>query len=194
MDNLINHIIKRVAISEKKKQLIVKVAKKKSLAKKDVLLHAGEICSILSYVNKGCLRVYSVDENGFDKNVFFALEDWWVIDLKSFIEQSPARFSIEALEDCELIQLTKEGFDKLLTDVPELERWFRMLLQNALIASENRINNMVSLDAEERYLKFMDKYPSLESRVSQKHIASYLGVSPEFLSALKAKLLRKLKS
>lgn len=186
--------MKRVAISGKKKELIKSVVRKIDLNKKETLLHAGEVCSSISYVNSGCLRVYSVDENGFDKNVFFALEDWWVVDLKSFIEQSPARFYIEALEDCELIRVTKNDFDQLLIDVPELERWFRMLLQNALIASENRINDMVSIDAEERYLKFVEKYPSLESRISQKHVASYLGVSPEFLSALKAKRLKKLRS
>ncbi len=137
------------------------------------------------------MRIYSMDDYALESNVYFALEDWWTVDLKSFITSSEARFYIQALEDSELLQISKVAFDELLEEIPKLEKWFRILLQNALISSENRINTEIALDAEERYIKFLEKYPTLESRISQKHIASYLGVTPEFLSKLKSKRQKK---
>jgi len=194
MEDVIQHIKDKIEIDKIEEGLIRSKFFKKSFTKRRFLLREGETCRQLSYVNKGCLRVYSVDENGYEKTVFFTIEDWWVVDLKSFIEQSPARFFIDAIEDSELWQITKSDFDELLHQIPQMEKWFRILLQNALVASENRINYKSALIAEERYLKFIDKYPLLESRIAQKHIASYLGISPEFLSKLKAERWKRQKS
>lgn len=194
MKGLIQHIKSRIKIAAADEELIASKFFKKTVGKKTFLLQEGEVNMQLSYVHKGCLRIYAVDDNGFEKNVFFGLEDWWVMDLKSFVEQTPARFYIEAIENSELYQISKYDFDRLLEQVPQMEKWFRMLLQNALIASEDRINYKSSLSAEERYLKFLEKYPLLETRIPQKHIASYLGISPEFLSKLKAERWKRSKS
>lgn len=189
--NLIRHLKQNVNLTEKEEQLIISKIKVQSVRKKEMFLKEGSTCKQLSYLNSGCARVYTIDDYALENNIYFALEDWWAIDLKSFIEQSPARFYIQALEACELHQIYASDFHELLEEIPQLEKWFRILLQNALISSENRINHKIQLNAEDRYQKFLEKYPSLEARISQKHIASYLGISPEFLSSLKAKLLKR---
>lgn len=190
-NNLINHFLKTIALTSEEEEIVLSKIKRKLIKNKEVILQEGSTCNYISYVNKGCMRIYSMDDYALESNVYFALEDWWTVDLKSFITSSEARFYIQALEDSELLQISKVAFDELLEEIPKLEKWFRILLQNALISSENRINTEIALDAEERYIKFLEKYPTLESRISQKHIASYLGVTPEFLSKLKSKRQKK---
>ena len=190
-NNLIHHLERVVALTAEEKDLIISSIKVRNLKKKEIFLQEGEICRYLSYINKGCIRVYTIDDYALENNIYFVVEDWWALDLKSFVEVSEARFYIQALTDCELYQIYKDDFDHLLQRIPQLEKWFRILLQNALISSENRINHKIALSAEKRYLKFKEKYPTLESRISQKHIASYLGISPEFLSTFKSKKLKK---
>ncbi|WP_459209120.1 Crp/Fnr family transcriptional regulator [Aquimarina rhabdastrellae] len=189
--NIIEHFRKIITLTREEEELIASKIKKRHLKKRELLLEEGMICKHLSYINQGCMRIYSVDDYALEKTIFFSVEDWWAVDLKSFIEFSEARFYIEALTPCELTQIYKNDFEELLERIPKLEKWFRILLQNALISSEDRINYKMSLTAQERYLKFKEKYPILESRISQKHIASYLGISPEFLSSLRTKNLKK---
>jgi CRP-like cAMP-binding protein len=191
LNNLINHFKKTIELTQEEEQLILNRVSTKTIKKRDVLLNEGELCKHLSYIDSGCIRIFSMDDDELENNIYFALEDWWAVDLKSFLEKSTARFYIQALEECELNQIYKSDFEELLEEVPKLEKWFRILLQNALISSENRISTEISLSAEERYLKFLEKYPTLESRISQKHIASYLGISPEFLSKFKSKRLKR---
>ncbi|OJJ16621.1 hypothetical protein BKI52_32425 [marine bacterium AO1-C] len=185
--NIIQHFNNIINLTKEEESRILSLVKVRRYKKKTMLIEEGAVCRAISYVFKGCLRIYKIDSEGIENNVYFTLEDWWVVDLKSFIEQTGARFYIETLEDCELWQLTKNDFDVLLDEILILEKWFRVLLQNALISSENRIHYKTSLKAEDRYDKFLEKYPTLESRISQRHIASYLGISPEFLSSLKSK-------
>lgn len=117
----------------------------------------------------------------------FGIEDWWVGDLYSFLTQTPATYFIEALENTTVLQIAKADLEKLYERVPKFERFFRIILQNAFIAQQQRINQTLSLKAEEKYDHFLKKYPQLEQRLSQKHIASYLGITPEFLSMLRRK-------
>lgn len=191
LHNLINHFQKTTALTIKEEEIILSKITRRLIKKKEIILQEGAVCRHISYINKGCVRIYSMDDYIMGNNVYFALEDWWTVDLKSFIESSEARFYIQALEDSELIQISKNAFDDLLEEIPKLEKWFRILLQNALISSENRITAEITLNAEERYNEFLKKYPTLETRISQKHIASYLGISPEFLSKLKSERLKK---
>ncbi len=184
--SLIKNIEKHVSLSSAEIETIKTVLKTKKLKRKEFLLKEKEFCTSLSYVQSGCLKIHTVDEEGVEHIIFFALEDWWAVDLKSFVSDTSARFSIEAMEDCELLQLSHMDFNKLLEKIPKLEKWFRILLQNALIASENRIDHKLSKKAEARYLEFLKKYPTLESRIPQRQIAAYLGITPEFLSKLKA--------
>ncbi|WP_196895735.1 Crp/Fnr family transcriptional regulator [Aureivirga marina] len=184
--SFIQNIQKHVSLSIEEISYIESFLKLKKLKKKEFLLQGKEICTNLSYIDKGCLKIFTIGENGEEHIIFFAIEDWWALDLKSFITKEPARFFIEAMEDSEISQISNDNFQLLLDKIPKLEKWFRILLQNALIASENRIDHKLSLNAEQRYFEFSKKYPSLETRISQRQIASYLGITPEFLSKLRA--------
>lgn len=193
-NNLIQHFKNTIHLTTEEEGLILSKIKINSFKKKTLILEDYEICKAVSYINRGCVRIYRTNDDGLENTIYFAPEDWWAMDLKSFIEHSNARFNIQALVDCEIYQIHKSDFEWLLSKIPTLEKWFRILLQNALIASENRIHYKIALNAEERYEKFIEKYPRLESRIAQRHIASYLGISPEFLSNLKSKRLKQQKS
>jgi CRP-like cAMP-binding protein len=155
------------------------------------LLRAGEICKTENFISKGCLRAYTIDENGFEHILMFGIEDWWIGDLHSLLTQGPATYFVQALEDAEVIQYTKENLDKLLLRVPKFERFYRIMLQKSLIALHQRVSQNLALSAEERYINFVKKYPHLQDRLSQKQIAAYLGITPIFLSMLRKKLANK---
>jgi CRP-like cAMP-binding protein len=136
------------------------------------------------------LRTYTIDENGFEHILMFAIEDWWTGDLYSFPTRKPSNHFIDALEDTEILQISKPNLDKLFEQVPKFERFYRILFQNALIAQHERINQNLSFTAEQRYLHFIKKYPEVEQRISQKHVATFLGITPEFLSMLRKKIAK----
>lgn len=132
--------------------------------------------------------MYSVDKNGTEHVIMFAIEDWWVGDLYSFLSESPTTFYIEALEDTYILQISKPDLDKLYEKVPKFERFFRIMFQKAFIAQQHRINMNLSANAEERYLTFLKKFPHLEQRLPQKQIAAYLGMTPEMVSIIRRKM------
>lgn len=188
--NILTNFKRSISLTKAQEEHILSYFKPIRLKKREHLLQSNSICHDLAYVQKGNLRIYSVDDYVLESNIYFATDDWWAVDLKSFIEQAPARFSIQALTDCELLAIHKLNFEKLLEEIPVLEKWFRILLQNALIASENRIGNKISLTAEQRYLEFLKKYPNLETQIAQKHISSYLGITAEHLSKIKSRRIK----
>ena len=120
-----------------------------------------------------------------------AVDDWWITDMYSFTSGKPAMQVVGAIEDTAIFQLQKNDFDLLLVKIPAFERFFRILMQNAYIREQLRVIQNLSMPAEERYLNFLKKYPQLVQRVTQKQIASYIGVSPEFLSAMRKRMLKK---
>lgn len=132
--------------------------------------------------------MYSIDENGQEHIVMFGVEGWWVSDLYSFLTESRASYFIDALEDTELLQISKTKLDLLYDRVPKFDRFFRIILQNAFISQQDRINQNLSFTAEQRYLNFLEKYPLLEQRIPQKQVAAYLGMTPVFLSMLRKKI------
>ena len=134
---------------------------------------------------------YTIDDNGIEHIVMFGIEDWWVGDLFSFLTQSPATYFIDALEDTEILQISKANLDKLFERVPKFERFFRLILQNAFIAQQKRINQSLSYTAQQRYLDFITKHPNLEQRLTQKQVSAYLGITPVFLSMLRKKISQK---
>jgi CRP-like cAMP-binding protein len=144
-----------------------------------------------NFIAKGCLRTYSIDANGFEHIVLFGTEGWWMNDMYSFLTQTPATYYIDALEDTELLQISRADLDLLYERVPKFERFFRIILQNAFIAQQRRIHHSLSDTAEQRYLHFLEKYPQLEQRIPQKQIAAFLGITPEFLSMLRRKRTKK---
>ncbi|MEP3210521.1 MAG: Crp/Fnr family transcriptional regulator [Maribacter sp.] len=158
-----------------------------TFAKKTLLQHQGQLCKKLFFVEEGSLRAFSVNEEGKEATIMFAVDDWWITDMYCFSKQLPAMVSLEALEDTKVVALNFEAFENLLARLPKFERFFRILFQNAYAREQLRALDSISLSTEERYRRFLIKYPQIVEKVTQKQIASYLGVTPEFLSSVKKK-------
>jgi len=189
--NINNYAARSVSLTAEETALFNEILEYRKVPKKTRLLQAGDVCNFEAYINKGCIREYIIDENGAQVTLQFAIEDWWVSDLASFQDQSPAHMNIETLEDCELLILTRDSKEKLLNEVPKLERMFRLMLQRHLTVVQKRLFKTMATTAMEKYLEFINRYPGIPQRVPQHYIASYLGISPEFLSKLRARNLKK---
>ncbi|MEO6001448.1 MAG: Crp/Fnr family transcriptional regulator, partial [Chitinophagaceae bacterium] len=157
----------------------------KRFRKRQFILQDGEICRWETFIVSGCARIYEVDEKGQEHVLQFGLEGWWVGDLYSFLTLHPSTLCIDCLEDCEVLQISKTNLDLLYGIVPKLERFFRILMQNAFIASQKRILTKLAKPALEQYIEFINKYPTIEQRVPDHQIASYLGITPQSLSRIR---------
>lgn len=157
----------------------------KELSKKDFFLEEGQPCHHLAFVHSGALRAYHLDVVGKESTIMFALTDWWITDMYCFLNQKPAMVFIEALEDSQIFLLSKDNLDKLFDTIPKFERFFRILMQNAYTREQLRIIENLSLPAAKRYDNFLVRYPQIINQVTQKQIASYLGITPEFLSTIR---------
>ncbi|EHQ31089.1 Crp/Fnr family transcriptional regulator [Mucilaginibacter paludis] len=182
---ILKNILKHIDLNEEETTLFLSLIKFKNVTKKTLLLKSGENCKYINYVHSGVLRAYHLDKEGRESTIMFAAPDWWVTDMYCFLNGKPAMMYIEALEDSGIIQLSKEHLEKLFYKVPKFERFFRILMQNAYTREQLRVIENLSLTAEERYESFLIKYPHIAKLVAQKQIASYLGITPEFLSAIK---------
>ena len=186
--DIIANVSRHVSLEDEEKDFFLSLLSTKTIKRKTFLLQEGDICRHEHFVTKGCLKMYSVDKNGLEHIVMFAVEDWWVGDLYSFLSEAPTNFYIEALEDSEVLQISRPDLDRLYDRVPKFERFFRIMFQKAFIAQQQRINTSLAGNAEERYLTFLKKYPHLEQRLPQKQIAAYLGMTPEMISIIRRKL------
>ncbi len=186
--SILQHVGQHIQLTKTEEDFFVSLLQSKKLKRKTFLLQQGDICKTENFIVKGCLRTYTIDENGAVHIVLFGIEGWWVGDLYSFLTATPANFYIDALEDTELLQISKPNLDLLYQNVPKFERFFRLIIQNAFIAQQSRINQNLSFTAEQRYLDFIQKYPLFEQRIPQKQVAAYLGITPVFLSMLRRKL------
>ena len=160
----------------------------KKLRRKQYLLQEGDVCRHLTFVEKGALRSYTVDEKGSEHIIQFALEGWTISDLYSFLTGEPASYNIDALEDCELVMVSKSAHETLLTTMPKWETFIRLQVTGAYIAMQRRLTSIISLTLEERYNNFRDTYPQIVQRVPQHMIASFMGLTPETLSRVRRKL------
>ena len=154
-------------------------------------MQPGSITQYEYFVNKGCLKVYSLDRNGVEHVSMFAIEDFWTGDMSSFMLQQPSTYFIKALEDSEFLMIPKENFDRLFSEIPKFERFYRILYQRSLVSYIQRTNQGISLTAEERYEIFLDKYPQIANRITQKDLAAYLGITPEFLSMIRSRIVKR---
>jgi CRP-like cAMP-binding protein len=184
-DLLYKKIIEKIALSEEEFEICKRLFTTKKVRKKQFMLQEGDISRYQIFVSKGLLRSYTIDEKGAEHILQFALEGWWTADLYSFFTEEPSLFNIEALEDSELLLINRSSWEELLEKLPVLERYFRILIQNSLIATQRRLMESLSETAEKKYLKFMKMYPESIQRVPQHMIASYLGITRETLSRLR---------
>jgi len=189
---LLSNISKHISLTSEETGFFISLLNSRSLKPGEFLLREGEVCRYQSFIDKGCLKSYYMDENADEHIVDFVIEEWWADDLYSFFTGTPAKSNIKAIEKTELMQISKNNLELLFQKVPKFERFFRILFQNAYIAQKNQINQILSARAEERYILFLKHKPYADKRFSQKDIASYIGVTPQFLSGLKKKM-RKLK-
>lgn len=191
MPLILDNISKFITLNDDEKQFLLSKTETIQVKAKSLLLQAGEISKYTYFVNSGILRSFNINDHIIEHVLHFACEGWWIGDMYSYITEKPGNLFIEVVEDAELIRISKENHQILYQEIPKLERFFRILVENSLVAHQERLMDNLSLTAEERFEKFCSKYPSLIQRVPQKQIASYIGVTPEFFSKMKAKLLKK---
>lgn len=185
------HIQQISPVNEEDMLLFFELAKYQKVKKNTVLLAQGEQISPFLFIKKGCLMTYHQDAAGFRHVIQFGIEMWWTGDMQSMLEETASFYGIKAMEDTELYCFDRQHFEALTSKAPAFEHYFRILFQKSLIHHQKRIIRNISFSAEERYEAFVRTFPKLEQIIPQKYIASYLGITPEFLSKMKARLYRK---
>ncbi|MEK6153094.1 Crp/Fnr family transcriptional regulator [Flavobacteriaceae bacterium 3-367] len=188
---LFDYLSTFITLTTEEKDILVSKLTYRSYLKGQYLVQQGDICLYDSFVVKGCLRTFHVDPEGHEHIVRFAIENWWTADMGSFINRTPADYNVQCLEPTEVLQFSYDTLQELFALIPSFERFFRIIVQNAFVASEKRIVRNFSLPAKERYLIFSDLYPQLEQRVPQYMIASYLGITKQYLSEIRNQLANR---
>jgi CRP-like cAMP-binding protein len=183
-----NKVNEKVNLTEDEQEICKSLLMSKKLRKKQYLLQEGDVAKYSAFVEKGALRSYTIDDKGSEHIIQFAIEGWWISDIYSFLTGEPSTYNIEALEDCELLTLTKAAQEELVEKVPKFERYLRILMQGAYIALQRRMTGTLVYTAEEKYLSLTKAYPDIIQRVPQHMIASYLGVTPETLSRIRRQM------
>lgn len=181
---ILKNIAKYIRLDKSEQDYFLSVVKSRKIKKKQFLSQEGDISKGPVFVTRGILRSYTVDKNGFEHILQFAPSGWWIADMYSMVTQKPGQLSIDAIEDSEVFLLPKPELEKLYITIPSLERFFRILAENSLITYQQRIIGSLSETAKERYNNFCKTYPSLIECLPQKQVASYIGVTPEFLSKM----------
>ncbi|HET8886577.1 MAG TPA: Crp/Fnr family transcriptional regulator [Salinimicrobium sp.] len=189
---LFQKIKETIAINDDEFEFVKTLFIPKKLKRRRYLLSEGDICKYTIFVEKGLLRSFTTDEKGTEHTLQFSMEGWWAADLYSFFTEEPTQFHIEALEESEVLLLSKPSWDLLLEKVPSFERYFRILIQNNLIATQRRLIGSFSETAEEKYNNLLLQCPSIVQRVPQHMIASYIGISRETLSRIRSNSLSNL--
>ncbi|MDF1697940.1 MAG: Crp/Fnr family transcriptional regulator [Saprospiraceae bacterium] len=185
---LIDYFNTLLPLNEEEEQFIEKIFKERQIKRRQFILQEGDVAKYNTFVVEGCLKMYYVDDKGKEHNLQFAIENWWIGDLGSFHSEKPSKLYIEAMERSIILQIRKEDQLQLFIKYPKFNRIFRVFTENALINIQERILQNISSTAEERYLDFLDRYPYFFQRISNVQIASYLGITPEFLSTIRKNL------
>jgi len=185
--NLTTHIKKFTFLSEADEIALLSYVKPLQIKKKALLLKEGQVCKANYFVEKGCLRLFFVDEKGAEQTSQFAIENWWITDYASFCNRAPSQFYIQAVEHSSIIAIERTVQEALFAQLPQLERYFRQVLENAYAASQQRIRYMFSLSKENMYKHFSASFPGFVQRVPQYMLASYLGLTPEYVSEIRKK-------
>ncbi|MBI1268607.1 MAG: cyclic nucleotide-binding domain-containing protein [Cryomorphaceae bacterium] len=187
---LITYFEKLLPLDGEEKAFLDRVFRERVIKRRQYILQQGEVCKWNTFVVEGCFRMYFVDDNGKEHNLQFAVENWWIGDISSFHSEEPSRLNIEAIENAVILQIKKEDQLRLFVEFPKFNRIFRVFTENALVSYQNRVLQNISTSAEERYLDFVRRYPDFFNRISNVQIASFLGVTPEFLSAIRKRLAK----
>ncbi|MDG1331350.1 MAG: Crp/Fnr family transcriptional regulator [Crocinitomicaceae bacterium] len=187
--NLIEYFNQLLPLNKEESAIVETVFKERRVKRRQLILQEGDVCKHNTFVVEGCFKMYMVDPNGKEHNLQFAIENWWIGDIGSFHTEQPSKLYIEAIENSIILQVSKEDQLKLFVEYPKFNRIFRVMTENALVSAQRRILQNISSTAEERYVDFMERYPHFFNRISNVQIASYLGVTPEFLSTIRKRLV-----
>ena len=183
------HISRFIKIREQEHEQILRYFTSQTFSKKQNLHEEGKICKSNYFVERGCLRLFFINEKGVEQTVQFALENWWLSDYTSFSTHEPSGFYIQAVEKSEVLSLDYQSQERLLADFPVMERYFRLIHQRVHAASQYRLKALFSQTREEIYRQFVSDYPEFIQRIPQYLLASFLGFTPEYLSELRTKRL-----
>lgn len=187
---LIEYFNRLLPLNEEERSVVETVFKERKIKRRQFILQEGDVSKLNTFVIEGCFKMYMIDGNGKEHNLQFAIENWWIGDIGSFHTEQPSKLYIEAIENSVIHQINKEDQLKLFVEYPKFNRIFRVITENALVSTQRRILQNISSTAEERYLDFMERYPHFFNRISNVQIASYLGVTPEFLSTIRKRLVK----
>jgi CRP-like cAMP-binding protein len=176
--------------TEEKDDLAARV-KSRKLKRKEFFLQEGQVCHHHGFVGEGCFRTYAVDAAGKEHNLQFAAENDWVVDIASFYSEKPSRLFIETLEPSTILTIEKNDLVYFYKTYPKFVRYFKVIFENKFVEMQNRVLQNISSTAEGRYLTFLEQYPHLANRIPSVQIASYLGVTPEFLSKIRKDIVGK---
>jgi CRP-like cAMP-binding protein len=186
-DPIVKNLLKSIVLDQSEIDYFLSFLQEVTIKRKEIILQTGELCKYQNFITKGCLRMFHIDRKGVEHILSFAIEDMWMTDLYSYLTKTPATFSIDALEDTTVLQIEKACMQKVCDKIPKFERLFRVMLQKAFFTQQLRIMQHLSSTAEQRYVYFKKNFPGMEHRIPQKQIASFLGITPVFLSMLRRK-------
>ena len=191
MDNtaFLNYISSYIQLTPEEQTLLCSRLKFRNYLKNQYIVQQGDVCRSANFIISGCTKTFYANNEGQEHIVMFSIENWWSSDLGSFITQTPADFNVQCLENTQLIQFTYDNLEALYIEIPKLERLFRKIIERAFVASQKRIVRNFTLDAKARYQIFKTTYPKIDQRVPQYMIASYLGITKEFLSKIKSQVI-----
>ena len=182
---ILQNIEKHIRLNQDEQTHFLSLLSSKIIGRKTFLLKENEVCRHSAFVVAGCLRGYTIDNNGFEHVLQFAPPDWWIADMYSLLSGLPGQLNIDALEETRVLLLAKSDQEDLYRKTPKFDRFFRIITEKSLVANRQRVMDNMSLTAKERYEQFCRHYPTLIHSISQKQIAAYIGVTPEFLSKLR---------
>jgi len=184
---ILQHIGKYVSLSPEQQQLLCQNLELKKVKKKEVLLEPGKLCPGNYFVVRGCLRLYFMNDKLNEQIIQFGIENWWIADQDSLLNHKPSQCYLQAVEASEILLLHEKKQQLLFEQIPQLESYFRTMMQIAFVAAQRRIGFIFNMSDEERYRHFMKLFPAFAQRVPQYMLASYLGFTPQFMSRLRAK-------
>jgi CRP-like cAMP-binding protein len=187
---LIQYFSKYLPIKEEEGAFLESIFIKRKIKRRQFILQEGDICKFNTFVVEGCFKMYLVDKDGKEHNLQFAIENWWIGDIGSFHLEEPSKLNIEALENSTILQVRKDDQIRLYSEFPKFSRIFRVMSENEMVSLQRRILQNISCTAEERYLDFIERYPEFFNRISNVQIASFLGITPEFLSTIRKRLAK----
>lgn len=187
----ITYLKKNINLSEEEEFLISSKITYRKYLKGQYILQQGDTCNFINFILKGTTKTFHLDKDGNEHIFRFAIENWWATDLPSFMNQETSNTNIQCLKNTEVVQISLKDLEYLFINVTELEYFFRVLFQKVSITLEKRIINNLSFSATEKYLLFKEEYPEFEQRIPQYMIASYLGISKQYLSEIRNQIVSK---